>query len=79
MSLAEPSQTNASDLQRLLNRAVDGDVPVHNSRLPLVKQRVAAKVCNIQKGLGLTPVGLLGSWSATAERRFLEILARPKK
>ena len=34
LSLAEPSQANASDLQRLLNRALEGDVPVTPAAYP---------------------------------------------
>ena len=68
-----------SDLEALLNRALRQEVPVHPTRLPLLRKHLAAMVCNVQKGLHLDPVGLHGAWNAAAEQRLLECLTKPKR
>ena len=54
----------ASDLQALLDKAMRQEVPIHPTRLPLLRKHLAAMVCNVQKGLKLEPVGLHGAWNA---------------
>lgn len=73
-----PGGGPADNLQMLLNQVLAGDHAVHESRQPLARKHLAAMVCNIQKGLRLAPVGLLGSWSPDASRKLLHALALPK-
>ena len=73
-----PGGGPADNLQMLLNQVLAGDHAVHESRQPLARKHLAAMVCSIQKGLRLAPVGLLGSWSPDASRKFLHALALPK-
>ena len=73
-----PGGGPADNLQLLLNQVLAGDHAVHESRQPLARKHLAAMVCNIQKGLRLAPVGLLGSWSPDASRKLLHALALPK-
>ena len=68
-----------SDLEALLNRALRQEVPVHPTRLPLLRKHLAVMICNVQKGLHLDPVGLHGAWNAAAEQRLLECLTKPKR
>ena len=42
---------------------MSGEVPVHESRQPVMRKHLAAMVCNIQRGLELSPIGLLGTGS----------------
>ena len=69
-----PGGGPADNLQMLLNQVLAGDHAVHESRQPLARKHLAAMVCNIQKGLRLAPVGLLGSWSPDASRKLLHAL-----
>ena len=70
--------TPGAPLQILLQKIMDGQMPVHESRLPVLKKHLAAMVCNVQRGLKLAPVGLLGAWSKEAESRLLTLLKKPK-
>ncbi|CAK9010960.1 unnamed protein product [Durusdinium trenchii] len=70
--------TPGAPLQILLQKTTDGQMPIHESRLPVLKKHLAAMVCNVQRGLKLAPVGLLGAWSKEAESRLLTLLKKPK-
>ena len=70
--------TPGAPLQILLQKIMDGQMPIHESRLPVLKKHLAAMVCNVQRGLKLAPVGLLGAWSKEAESRLLTLLKKPK-
>ena len=68
----------APPLQVLLQKVLDGQVHVHESRLPVLRKHMAAMVCNVQRGLKLSPVGLFGAWTPEAEGRLLKLLEKPK-
>ena len=69
-----------SDLEMLLEKAMRQEVPVHESRLPLLHKHLAAMVCNVQKGLKLNPVGLYGAWDPImAEAKLFQMLRLPRK
>ena len=70
--------TPGAPLQILLQKMMDGQMPIHESRLPVLKKHLAAMVCNVQRGLKLAPAGLLGAWSKEAESRLLTLLKKPK-
>ena len=67
----EPPSQPVPALQTVVNKILEGHVPVHESRLPILKKHVAAMICNVQRGLRLTPVGLFGAWSDAAEQHVL--------
>ena len=74
----EPPSQPVPALQTFVNKILEGHVPVHESRLHVLKKHVAAMISNVQRGLRLTPVGLFGAWSDAAEQHVLRLLQRPK-
>lgn len=76
---SQAEERPASDLQALLDKAMRQEVPIHPTRLPLLRKHLAAMVCNVQKGLKLEPVRLHGAWNAAAEEKLLECLTKPKR
>ena len=73
-----PHGQDPQGLQALLEQVVNGQVPVHQSRQPVLKKHFAAMVCNIQRGLKLQPVGLFGAWNPQATNKLLHALTTPK-
>ena len=58
---APTAATPTSPLQILLQKVLDGEVPIHESRLPVLQKQLTAMVCSAQRGLKLSPVGLRGA------------------
>ena len=52
---SQAEERPASDLQALLDKAMRQEVPIHPTRLPLLRKHLAAMVCNVQKGSSWSP------------------------
>ena len=68
-----------SDLEALLNRALRQEVPVHPTRLPLLRKHLAAMVCNVQKGVPLGPRGLARCLECSCRTKAAGVLDKAKE
>ena len=56
-----------------------GTIILHSSRAPLLSQTLNVMLTNVQRMLGLCPLGAGGPWSDKANKKLVDLLAQPKK
>ena len=54
-------------------------IEVHDSRKPVTRTVLSTMMCNIQRQLSLSPVGLVGPWPQMATEKLEQVLRVPKR